>query len=193
VRPGIPSLRTARFARAFRSTLTRGCERGSFRVVHYSIQRDHVHLIVEAAGKKALASGMKSVGPRLARAVQAVFAVRGRVLAGRYHLHVLNSPREVRNALAYVLLNARKHWVQRGRRMPAVRLDACSSARWFDGWRTKPAADSDEGAMEVARPRSWLLVKGWRRHRLIDPAEVPAARRLGVKFPDVVHAQRRRG
>jgi hypothetical protein len=149
--------------------------------VHYSIQRDHVHLIVEAAGKKALASGMKSVGPRLARAVQSVFSVRGRVLAGRYHLHVLRSPREVRNALAYVLLNARKHWVQRRRKAPPVRLDVCSSARWFDGWRQTPAAGRDQGPMEVARPRSWLLVKGWRRHRLIDPAEVPAARRLAAE------------
>jgi hypothetical protein len=149
--------------------------------VHYSIQSDHVHLIVEAAGKKALASGMKSVGPRLARAVQAVFSVRGRVLAGRYHLHVLKSPREVRNALAYVLLNARKHWVQRRRKTPPVRLDACSSARWFDGWRRKPAAGLDQGGMEVARPRSWLLSKGWRRHRLIDPSEVPGPRRLAAE------------
>jgi hypothetical protein len=139
-----------------------------------------VHLIVEAAGKKALASGMKSVGPRLARAVQVVFAVRGRVLAGRYHLHVLRSPREVRNALAYVLLNARKHWVQRGRKAPPVRLDVCSSGRWFDGWRQAPLGAGDRGAIEVARPRSWLLAKGWRRHRLIDPAEVPAARRLAA-------------
>ena len=75
-------------------------ERGSFRVVHYSLQRDHVHLIVEAAGKQAMGSGMKSISARLARAVNRVFRRSGPVLDGRYHLHVLRSPREVRNALA---------------------------------------------------------------------------------------------
>jgi hypothetical protein len=87
----------------------------------------------------------------------------------------------VRNALAYVLLNARKHWVQRRRKAPPVRLDVCSSGRWFDGWRTTPAGGGDREAMEVARPRSWLLVQGWRRHKLIDPAEVPATG--GVRKP----------
>jgi hypothetical protein len=145
-------------------------------VVHYSIQRDHVHLIVEAAGKQALASGMKSIGPRLARVVQRVFAVRGRVLAGRYHLHVLKSPREVRNALTYVLLNARKHWVQRGRRPPPAKLDVCSSGRWFDGWRHAPPGLRPTNASEVAPPRTWLLHKGWRWYGLIDPAEVPGCK-----------------
>jgi hypothetical protein len=132
-------------------------------------------MIVEAAGKNALASGMKSIGPRLARTVQKVFTVQGRVLAGRYHLRVLRTPREVRNALAYVLLNARKHWVQRGRKAPPTRLDECSSGRWFDGWRQEPPGRQVADGIEVGRARSWLLSKGWRRHRLIDPAEVPGA------------------
>jgi hypothetical protein len=132
-------------------------------------------MIVEAAGKKALASGMKSIGPRLARTVQRVFGVSGGILAGRYHLHVLKTPREVRNALAYVLLNARKHWVQRGRKVPPVRLDECSSGRWFDGWRQMPSGRRAAEEIEVARARSWLLQKGWRRHRLVDAAEVPGA------------------
>jgi hypothetical protein len=130
-------------------------------------------MIVEAAGKGALASGMKSIGPRLARAVQRVFGVSGRVLAGRYHLHVLRTPREVRNALAYVLLNARKHWMQRRRKAPAIRIDECSSGRWFDGWSRVPPGRQVADGMEVGRARSWLLRQGWRRHERIDPGEVP--------------------
>jgi REP element-mobilizing transposase RayT len=109
----VPPLRSRRFLRDFQARMHAGCERDDFRVCHYSIQRDHVHLVVEAAGKEALGRGMKSVGIRLARAVNRVFGRRGPVLFGRYHLRVLRTPREVRNALAYVLLNARKHWRQR--------------------------------------------------------------------------------
>ena len=125
---------------------------------------------------------MKAVASRLARAVQRVFGRAGAVLHGRYHLRILRTPREVRNALAYVLLNARKHWRERHRTPPPVRLDEASSGRWFDGWRRVPRAVPAEGAdrvptagerREVAPPRTWLLARGWRRHGLIDPAEAP--------------------
>lgn len=172
----MPSLRTRRFVNEFRRKLRPAAERGDFRVVHYSIQRDHVHLIVESAGKEALGRGMKSICSRLAFAVNRVFRLSGRVLDGRYHLHVLRSRREVRNALAYVLLNVRKHWKQRKGAAPAAGVDEASSGRWFDGWREWGAARSRAGPPEVARPRTWLLQKGWRRYGLIDLAEVPGYR-----------------
>ncbi|MEN8160793.1 MAG: hypothetical protein ABFS41_12040, partial [Myxococcota bacterium] len=147
----------------------------------YSLQRDHAHLIVEARGKEALARGMKSVGARLARAVNRVFGRSGPVLDGRFHHRVLRTPREVRNALAYVLLNARRHFAKaRGGRRPPVRLDAASSARWFDGWqrawraRLGPPDPASPGARrEIAPAHTWLLRVGWRRHGLVDPSEVP--------------------
>ncbi len=83
-----------------------------FRVVHYSVQRNHLHLLVESAGKDALGRGMKAISARVARAAQRAFGLRGPVLHGRYHLRVLRTPREVRHALAYVLLNARTHWCE---------------------------------------------------------------------------------
>ncbi len=61
VRRGVPSLRKRKFVQEFRRSLGQACERGEFRVVHYSLQRDHVHLIVESAGKEALGRGMKSI------------------------------------------------------------------------------------------------------------------------------------
>ena len=179
LREGIPSLRTRRFLRELRPSLRRGCERGGFRVVHYSVQRDHLHLLVESAGKERLGRGMKSISARVARAVQRAFGLSGPVLHGRYHLRILRTPREVRAALAYVLLNARKHWRERRGAAPAERLDEASSGRWFDGWRRapparEPPAQSPEVA-EVAPARTWLLEIGWRRHGLVDPAEVPGS------------------
>jgi len=182
VRRSIPSLRCRRFVEAFRESLRKASERGEFRVCHYSIQRDHVHLIVEATGKLALGRGMKSVATRLAHAVHRVFGGKGAVLYGRYHLRVLRTPRQVRRALAYVLLNARKHWRQRHGATPPVRLDAATSGEAFDGWkgrcpppRARPPAPANAPA--VSRARTWLLSTGWRRHGLVDPAEVPGALR----------------
>jgi len=174
VRRGLPVLRTHRFLRELRASLREACERRGFRVVHYSVQRNHLHLLVESAGKEALGRGMKAISARVARAVQRSFGLSGPVLHGRYHLRVLRTPREVRNALAYVLLNARKHWHERHGAPPPERLDEASSARWFKGWRRAPASrEPPRGAPEVAPPHTWLLSTGWRRHGLIDPAEVP--------------------
>jgi REP element-mobilizing transposase RayT len=177
VREGIPSLRGGALVREWKRSLAEASERGSFRVTHYSLQGDHAHLIVEAMGKEALAAGMKSIAARLARAVNRVCGRSGAVLDGRYHHRLLRTPREVRRALAYVLLNARRHLAKR-RGVDGVAtayLDGASSARWFDGWRRPFAARpiATEAAPEVSRPRTWLLRIGWRRHGLVDPREVP--------------------
>jgi REP element-mobilizing transposase RayT len=173
VRNGLPSLRDRRFLSEFQPSLRAACNRADFRVCHYSVQRDHVHMLVEAAGKESLARGMKAVAARLARAVNRVFRRTGPVLFGRYHLRALRTRREVRNALAYVLLNVRKHWRQQYGSPPPVRLDAASSGAWFDGWKRSPPTVGRPGLHGVAPPRTWLLAKGWRRHGLIDPAETP--------------------
>jgi REP element-mobilizing transposase RayT len=112
-------------------SFARACERGAFRLVHYSLQGNHAHLIVEATSRDALGRGMKAIGSRLAKAVNRVFKRSGPVLADRYHVHVLRTPREVRNAIAYVLLNARRHAARAGRVLArAIAIDPASSGRW---------------------------------------------------------------
>jgi REP element-mobilizing transposase RayT len=174
---GLPSLRTVRFVREMERSLAAACDRGRFRLVHYSVQNDHLHAIVEATSARDLASGMKSLGARLARAVNRVFGRRGRVLADRYHLHVLRAPAEVRRALAYVLMNARRHLAKLGRDVPCcARIDPASSGRWFTGWRAGFAPRAPDEPCPVAAPHSWLLAIGWRRHGLLDPSEIPGSR-----------------
>ena len=173
VRKDVPSLRTVRLVQELERSFRSSPKRVDFHVVHYSIQHDHVHLLVEAAGAASLSCGMKSVAARLARAVNRVFRQRGAVLDGRYHHRRLGTPREVRAALAYVLLNARKHAAQRIPATVASRfpVDPASSGRWFEGWADPPAPPLDQPA--VARPRTWLLRAGWQRHGLIRREEVP--------------------
>ncbi|HEY3352158.1 MAG TPA: hypothetical protein VGQ83_02835, partial [Polyangia bacterium] len=107
-------------------------QRPSFRLVHFSVQDDHVHLVIEAMDARALSSGTRGLTIRAARAVNRVLGRRGPVWDGRYHRRDLASPREVRAVLVYVLGNGRKH-----RRLQ--HLDPCSSAAWFDGWATSPS------------------------------------------------------
>jgi REP element-mobilizing transposase RayT len=165
-------LRSVKLVRQLERSFAAACERSRFRVVHYSIQPDHVHLIVEAMSNHALACGMKSIAARVARAANRVFRRCGPVLADRYHRRIVRTPREVRNAIAYVLLNARRHLAKRGP-VPEgeARIDPASSGRWFAGWmrRLWPASDPPS----VAPPRTWLLRVGWRRHGLISLSEVP--------------------
>jgi putative transposase len=134
------------------------------RVVHFSVQSNHLHLIVEALDEMALSLGMQALGHRLAHAVHRATGTGGRVFADRYHAHALCSPREVRAALVYVLQN----WAKHG---PGGQFDPRSSARWFDGWTESPLSGSDPPT--VAAPRTWLITVGWRRLGLINPSERP--------------------
>jgi hypothetical protein len=115
-------------------------------------------MLVEADGRESLSRGMQGLAIRMARALNRAWTRTGKVFADRYHAHVLRTPREVRNALAYVLGNARKH----GARLLEA-IDPFSSAAWFESW-------SDSAP--VARARTWLLRVGWRRRGAIRAASV---------------------
>jgi putative transposase len=150
-------LRADAAQRVLRDTMHASPERFGLRLVHFSAQRDHLHLIAEADDGRAVSRGMQSFAIRLALALNRLWRRKGAVLGDRYHARALRTPREVRVALAYVLCNARKH----GERFLGA-LDPCSSAPAFDGWRelrTRPRASS-----LLARARTWLLALGWKLH-----------------------------
>lgn len=176
MRSGLPSLRTVPIVHELERSFRAARARPGFRLVHYSLQGNHAHLIVEARDRDALGRGMKSIAARIARAVNRIAGRKGPVLADRYHLRLLPTPTEVRNALRYVLLNARHHAAAAKKALrTAIRLDPASSAAWFNGWRREPPdfRGIDLASRPVASPRTWLLAVGWRRLGLIDPADVP--------------------
>ena len=107
-RADVGSLRGARLYPTIEAAIAAG-SRSVFRIVHFSVQGDHMHLIVEARDKTALSMGVRGLMIRVARALNRAAGRSGPVWADRYHARDLRSPREVRNALCYVLLNARKH------------------------------------------------------------------------------------
>jgi putative transposase len=163
---GLPSLRrdAARVAieRAFRI----GADRFGFRLAQYSLQANHVHLIAEADDQDALSRGMQGLLVRVARALNRLGSRKGSVFSDRYHARQLGTPREVRNALAYVLHNAKHHGLR------ALGIDPYSSGRWFDGWnRVRTLPPRRPGATA----KSWLLRVGWRIHELIGLDEMPRA------------------
>jgi putative transposase len=167
---GLPSLREQALLLRVRAALRMGKERFGLRVCHYSVQANHMHLVVEASSRRGLALGMRGLGVRIARGVNRVLGRAGRVVGDRYHARALQTPRAVKNALAYVLLNAAHH------RRRVGSLDPASSSAVFDGWTTAPDArgrSDHEIADTVVAPVSWLLRVGWRRRGLVDPIAVP--------------------
>jgi hypothetical protein len=161
-----PTVRLALFGAAHRHP-------ESFRILQYSVQRDHLHLVVEASDKRALSAGIRSVAIRVARYVNELLGRKGRLWADRWHGRALTSPRAVRTALLYVLANFRKH----SRRPLALGIDPYSSGEWFDGWRNAvPRAGPRTGRLlevPVNAPTTWLARIGWRRHGAIGLGERP--------------------
>lgn len=158
VESGFESLRKRRAYRVVLDSIAAGCSRFGLRIVQYAVMTNHVHMVCEAEDATALSRGIKGLGVRLARRLNALWRRTGRVFADRYHARALKTPREVRNALAYLLHNASHH----GHHFAGP--DPCSSGIWFDGWDRDPGRDRMRADSPLPRARSWLLAVGWRRH-----------------------------
>lgn len=167
--PGLPSLRRESTLMTMRRVLAAGSERFGFRLVEFSVQTNHLHLIAEAGDARSLARGMQGLLVRVAKALNREWGRRGKVLGDRYHARILRSPRDVRHVLVYVIQNARKHGAQ------IVGIDPYSSGPWFDGWIDRIAGP----ARPIAIARSWLLTTGWRRAGLLSTRESPVVRESG--------------
>ena len=169
---GVRSLRSPALLPVLEAAFAEGCRQEGFRVVHYSIQSDHIHLVVEADDSGSLGRGMQGLGIRIARRLNAALGRTGRLFGDRYHARVLRTPKEVRVVLNYVLNNAMLHARRAGGTAPTF-VDPYSSGRFFDGWRdVEHVPHVAPGSLRtVARPRSWLLRVGWRRHGLLSTGD----------------------
>jgi len=153
--------------------------------VQMSIQRNHVHLLVEADHKEALSRGMQGFSISAAKRVNAAITARtgvrrrGKVVDDRFHARPLTSPRAVRHALAYVLNNHRRHGEDRVGVARTWKADPFSSGPVFFDWKELEGSPflwplrPTYQPLLVLRPRTWLLARGWKDHHpLISTGEV---------------------
>jgi REP element-mobilizing transposase RayT len=175
---GAPSIARGYLMRVIRTAIAES-HKPTFRVVEFNVLGNHLHFLVEAAGQRLLACGMQGLLVRLARRINKRLGRTGKLFAQRYHMRALATPREVRNALRYVLLNRKHHAA--GQKFDRFWIDPYSSGAWFTGW-TDPARAELFRRRELGkepRPTSdattWLLRVGWKaRHGPLAFDERPA-------------------
>jgi REP element-mobilizing transposase RayT len=163
--------------------------REDFRIVHLSLQRNHVHLLVEADNQRALAAGMQGFQISAAKHLNAAISKgrpgprrKGTVFPDRYHAEIITSPRQARHTLSYVMNNWRKHREDYKAPMSGWTIDWFSSAAMFPGWaeyadepflwRGPPTYDP----LMVRRPQTWLLAEGWKKSGTITSRDRPSAK-----------------
>jgi REP element-mobilizing transposase RayT len=186
---GLPTLRTRKGYQLAQRAMLLANRFEEARLCHMSIQRNHLHLIVEANEQRSLRRAMKSFEISFSKNLNRELGRRGRgrrVFADRYHVEKLETPAQVRNALAYVLGNWRKHGEDQDAPGVRRRMDRFSTAPYFDGWDTgtpeiirfDELPFPEDGALPIRFPQSWLLRVGWKKHGLISPWNRPGARPL---------------
>ena len=179
----VGSLRRPHMFRAIRAGLEVMRKRvDDCRIVHFSVQGNHIHLLCEADNRMALARGVQGFQISAAKHLNQEISKergtrrRGQVFADRYHVRAITSVRETRNVLCYVMNNWRHH----GYRGPTLfngKLDAYSSGLFFPGWAEQFRRYVPEGyePPAVAAPRTWYLEKGWKIVKAISVYEVPGS------------------
>ncbi|HEY6909434.1 MAG TPA: transposase [Myxococcales bacterium] len=148
---GVGYLRSYQRAKVVEDAFRAARERFGVRIIHYSIQGNHLHLIVEAESQAALSRGMQGLATRLARRLNNLSGRRGPVFTDRYHAHPLKTPREAKHAVRYVLTNYRHHALEH---VPSGWTDPLASERFT---QERPGRDAP-----VVAPSVWLLRVGWR-------------------------------
>jgi REP element-mobilizing transposase RayT len=137
--PHVWNLRSRRCFRRLEEALWAACDRFGMRITHFSVQGNHIHLIVEADDQTCLSRAMQGLGVRIAKKLNRVMGRKGTVLSDRYFAHLLKTPSEVRRAVHYVLQNHRKH------------LDSAEMADRFSSNAGEP------GNVPVVPPMTWLM------------------------------------
>ena len=163
---GLPELRTPRLLRVFERCFRAAKEKEGFALTHYSVQRDHLHLVVEAKDRHSLARGMQALSIRVAKQLNSHWHRRGkgRVFAERYFATALTSWQQIWRTIRYVLSNGRKHgtWTEKDR------PDPFSSGPWFTQWWNRPRRPTRSSPV---MPSRWVILL-----RRFDVNEIPCPR-----------------
>src|SRR5262245_9642648 len=132
IRRGLPWLRTPKTYRVLERAFRNGKRKDGFRLIEFSVQQNHLHLVVEADGRKKLTRGMQGLMIRIAKALNRLWRGRvGSVFADRYFALAVVGWKQALRTVRYVLHNGRKHGAWRDNHSP----DPFSSGRWFRQWR----------------------------------------------------------
>jgi len=178
-------LRTRKAYQAVRRALVVVLDRAeTFRIVHFSVQGNHLHLIVEVSNKVALGKGMQALGISLAKQLNRVHGRTGTVFPDHYHAESIDSVNQACHALSYVLNNWRKH-KQDGRGLFDGRIDPFSSGVLFEGWkeRSRPVSLPNEyEAPRVSAAQTWMLMTGYKLGPPISVWDVPGTKRRPELF-----------
>jgi REP element-mobilizing transposase RayT len=186
--PEVGNLRRRAMYKAMRAASITAALRERFRLIHISLQRTHVHMIVEAEHLAALSRGMQGFLISAARHINTALGDcgkrrRGKVFADRYHLEVIITPARARHAISYVLSSWRKHGEDREGLPSTWLVDPFSSGISFPDWKELedqawmwPVRETYDPLI-VRRPTTWLLAEGWKLAGEISAREVPSARR----------------
>jgi putative transposase len=148
VREDVWNLRSRRAWRRLRDALAAAWGRFGVRIVHFSIQGNHIHLIVEANDDEALSRGIQGLAIRIAKALNRMMNRIGAVFADHFFSRVLPTPTELVNAIRYVLGNHTHHF-------GTIGVDPYSSA----------ALSPTDRAALLSPPTGWLLRAGWHHAR----------------------------
>src|SRR5438874_611924 len=188
VASAVGNLRRRKIYKAMREATIVAAVRERIRIVQISLQRNHVHLLVEADSKQSLARGMQGFQISAARNINTVLGDgryrrrRGPVFADRYHLEVISSPTRARHALSYVMNNWRKHREDQHGLASTWLVDPFSSGISFSDWKELEDKDfmwpirATYDPLMVRRPQSWLLREGWKLCGSISARAVPSKR-----------------
>ena len=171
-------LRAKRCFRIVRAALIAASRKLRFRIVHYAILGNHLHLIAEGDDTYAVSRAMRGLSIRIARRLNKLMGRRGKVIDERYMLRVLHDARAVFEATRYVLNNYRKHAVEWDERPARDWIDPCSSARWFAHWAYQPARSRDpcpELERGIVEPLSEVWAEVWSPFGVIEPSFVPSS------------------
>src|SRR5262245_27053800 len=186
--PAVGSLRRRDMYKAIRAATIVAAVRERIRIAHISLQRNHVHMLVEANDKGALARGMQGFQISAARNINTALGDgrfrrrRGQVFSDRYHVEVITSPRQARSTLSYMLNNWRKHREDQQGLASTWLVDPFSSGISFPDWIELEGKAfmwpmrATYDPLIVRRPQSWLLREGWKLAGTVSARDVPSRR-----------------
>jgi putative transposase len=160
---GLPSFRQQRIASLVLLQMRRLNDE-AFQIVHFSVQSNHLHLIVEADDRETVIRKMSGFMISFAKRLNLRIGRRGKVWRERYYRRDVTRTREMHNVLAYVFGNAKKHGIIA---RDALEIDYLSSAYAFDGWDLPVVKPPENMRFEPPKPTTELLRTQWRMHGLL--------------------------